>query len=338
MLYLLHGADELTRSEELTKLKAKLGDPTTISLNTTVLDARKGFSLPALIQACDALPFMAKRRLVIVEEFWSRFEAREGGRGKDRQIRLSSADENTIKELQDYLPRLPETTGLVFVESRSLQSSNPVFRLVRQQEKKAYVKEFSPPKEWELGAWVVKRMKAKGGSITAQAAEELARFIGNDLRQLDKELEKLWAYVNFQGTIRPSDVRNLVSATHTDSVFALVDAIGLRQREKAMRTLHELLAGGAAPPYLLNMIERQFRVLLQLKELQLRNATQAEMQSALGIGHSFIVEKGLRQAANFTVQALESIYQRLVEVEQQIKTGEIEDLLALDLLVVELCI
>jgi DNA polymerase III delta subunit len=61
------------------------------------------------------------------------------------------------------------------------------------------------------------------------------------------------------------------------------------------------------------------------------------MQKTLGIRHSFIIDKSLRQAQNYGMAALESIYARLADVEQKIKTGEIEDLLALDLLVVELC-
>ncbi len=337
MLYLLHGTDEFTRSEELAKLKQKLGDPTVVSLNTTVLDGRK-LTLPALTQACEALPFMAKRRLVIVEGFWSRFEPPEGARAKEKQPKMPASDTALIKGLLEYLPRLPETTGLVFVESRSLHKANPAFNAVPSDQKKtAYVKEFNPPEEGELRRWVERRMKAKGGEIMPQAAQKLARFVGGDLRQLDQELDKLWAHANFQRPVSDTDVHNLVTATQTDSVFALVDAIGLRQREKAMRVLHELLEAGAAPLYLLSMIERQFRILLQVKDLQARGVAPSGMQKTLRIGHSFIIEKSLRQAQNFSMAALESIYGRLADVEQEIKTGEIEDLLALDLLVVGLC-
>ena len=339
MLYLLHGTDEFTRSEEIAKLKQKLGDPTTVSLNTTVLDGRK-VSLAALRQACDTLPFMAKRRLVIVEGLWSRFEPPEGGKAKEKQAKMAASDSALIQGLLEYLPRLPETTGLVFVESRSLQKGNPAFKAVPADDRKvAFVKEFNPPQEREgdLARWVERRMKAKGGEILREAAQELAHNVGEDLRQLDQELDKLWAHANFQRPVNVADVRSLVSATQTDSVFALVDAIGLRQRDKAMRVLHELLEAGAAPPYLLSMIERQFRILLQVKDMQTRGVAASGMQKTLGIGHSFIIEKSLRQAQNFTMTALESIYARLADVEQKIKTGEIEDLLALDLLVVELC-
>jgi DNA polymerase-3 subunit delta len=334
MLYLLHGADEFTRSEELAKWKDKLGDPAVASLNTMTLDGRK-LSLSGLIQTCDALPFIAKRRLVIVEGFWSRFEPRERGRAKDRrEPRMSDADTALIRGFLEYLPRLPESTHLVFVENVSLTKASPAFAALGTDKKKAYIREFTIGRD--LARWIEKRMRDKGGSIAPRAAQELARFVGDDLRQLDGELEKLLAHANFQRTVTASDVHSLVSSTQQGNIFALVDAIGLRQRERAMRYLHELLDAGATPPYVLSMIERQFRILLQVKALQAGGATLSQMQKALGIRHAFVIEKSLRQAQNFSMASLEAIYAHLATVEQRIKTGEIQDVLALDLLVVEL--
>jgi DNA polymerase-3 subunit delta len=335
MLYILHGEDELTRSEKLAQWKEKLGDPTIASLNTTVLDGRKA-SLTDLIQACDALPLMGKRRLVIVEDFWSRFERRKRSRPKGEQQEVPAADAALIQGLLDYLPRLPETTRLVFVESGALQKANPVFHALPADKKRVYVQEFRPPSERSLGRWIERRMTAKGGTITSRAAQELARFVGTNLRQLDQELEKLLAYANFQRPVSVEDVHKLVSATQMSNVFDLVDAIGMRRSERAMRYLHELLDAGAPPMYLLSMIERQFRILLQVKDLQVQGATVTKMQQALGIRHAFIIEKGMRQARNFSMARLESIYGQLADVEQAIKTGEIGDWIALDVLVAEL--
>jgi len=336
MLYILHGEDEFTRSVALAKFKAKLGDVTVVSLNTTVLDGRT-LNLRSLMQACDALPFMSDRRLVIVENYWSKFEPPKKRKPKEWRPRVSAADKTFIQELVEYLPHIPETTRLVFVEERSLSKTNPAFKALPSDKNLIYVKEFKPPREYDLQRWIEQRMRAKGGTISSQAAHELARFVGHDLRQLDHELEKLLAYADFQRQVTVSDVRKLVSATQTASIFALVDAIGLRRNRQAVHYLHQLLESGAAPLYLLSMIERQFRILLQVKELQARGVTVAQMQRKLGISKAFIIEKSLRQARNFSLARLESIYEHLAEVDQAIKTGQIGDVLALDLLVIELC-
>jgi len=335
MLYILHGEDEFTRSEQLAQWKALLGDPAVASLNTTVLDGRK-VTLPNLVEACDALPFMSERRLVAVEGFWSRLEPPDGGKTKGSRRAISASDTVFVKGLMEYLPRLPDTTRLVFVESCALSKGNAAFKLASGDANAVHVKEFPQLTGRDLSRWIEDRMKVKGGVIEPRAAQQLAELVGGDQRQLDQELDKLLAYANFERPVNADDVHNAVSAKHLVDVFDLVDAIGLRRGEAALRHLHQLLDAGAAPMYLLFMIVRQFRILLQVKELLSQRATVAEMQRQLGIRHAFIVEKASRQARNYSMERLESIYLQFSRVEQQIKTGEIEELLALDLLVAEL--
>lgn len=361
MLYILHGEDELTRSEELAKLRQKLGDPIIASLNTTTLSGRD-LSLPALVLACSAIPFGAERRLVIVQDFWSRFELPKERKPKERkpkerrpeqrqpeqpqpeerQPEMSAADAALIKGLLEYLPRMPESTRLVFSESRNLEdpkARNPAFDQLPADHKGIYCKAFPAPKPGQLPRWIAQRMAAKSGSIHPQAAQELSQLVGSNLRQLDQELEKLLAYVDYERMVTVTDIRKVVASAHTINIFALVDAMGMRQTQKAVEHLHDLLDAGEHPLGLLSMIERQFRMLLQMKELRQEGAGIDDIRRTLGIPEkqTFIVEKGLRQAQHFSMARLESIYSHLAEVEQAIKTGEISDVLALDLLVVELC-
>jgi DNA polymerase-3 subunit delta len=180
-------------------------------------------------------------------------------------------------------------------------------------------------------------MRLKGSEINAAAAHELALRVGGELRQLDQEMDKLLAHTNYQGPVTLEAVRNLVSSSQSPRIFALVDAMGMRQGGQALRHLHELLESGAAPLYLLSMIERQFRILLQAKELMGQGATVQSTQKALGINQRFVVEKSLRQASRFTEERLASIHQYLANVEFSIKSGEISEILALDLLVMDIC-
>ncbi len=334
MLYVLHGEDEFTRSEQLSRWKVTLGDAATASLNTVAVDGRT-ISLAELVEVCDALPFLGSRRLVVVDGFWSRFEPQEQGRSRRKTQTLSADDQALLERLEEYLPGMPPTTRLVFVEPGALNPGNPVFHLRSVDKDQVVVKEFRAPAQRNLGRWIERRMKSKGGAITPEAGRELANLVGTDLRQLDQELDKLLAHANFERPVSVDDVRNLVSANQMTSVFDLVDAIGLRQVEPAMCSLHELLDAGAAPLYLLHMIERQFRILLQVKELGSQGAGLQEIQRELGIKHSFVVKKALHQARSFSQLRLESIFAQLADVEQAIKTGRVADLLALDVLVTE---
>ena len=336
MIYIFHGEDELGRSEELARFREKLGDPTIASLNTTVLDGRK-ISLTDLVQACDAAPFMATRRLVIVQDFFARFAPKERGKGRNP---AKDADDQPVflEKLAPYLTRMPETTALVFVEGAPLKKGgNPALKCIPVDTRMVFWREFSPPRDADLSGWISRRVAAKGGRIDPAAASELARLVGSDLRQIDQELDKLLAHANYERSLSTTDVHLLVHASQSDNVFSLVDALGLRQRERAMSFLRQLLASGAPPLYLLSMIERQFRILLQVKEMLGQRATVAQMQAALSISHEFIVRKSMRQAQSFTMERLVAIHRHLADTELAVKSGGIEDVLALDVLVVELC-
>lgn len=334
MYYILHGEDEFSRAEQVSRFRAQMGDPQFADLNTTYLDGRQT-TIGELQHACGAVPFLSDRRLVIVEGLLARLEARR--RKSEEEAGPEAAEESDpalAKSLKDYLPRLPESTRLVFVEFKTLAKNNPVLKFAESDPKNAHVKEFEELKPRALPQWIQKRVQAKGGQIDGDAVDELAAHVGADLRLLDNEIDKLLTYGNGQA-IRAADVRILVASVRESDVFALVDALGHRDPTAALRLLHAQLDQDAAPPYLLSMIARQFRLLLQMKDLAGRGSTLNAAREQLKL-HPFVAEKTWNQALNFTLPQLESIYQKLLETDLAIKTGRSEPVTALDMLVVEL--
>ena len=319
MFYLFHGEDEFSRSETVADFKKKMGDPGLAELNITVFDGRK-VALGELQHACDSVPFMADRRLVIVEGLLARLESR--------------GQKERLERLTQYLKLLPETTRLVFVENKPIGKSNPVHRLALADER-GHVKEFKPPQKTKLNRWIEQRVKKRGGQISATATETLAAFVGNDLRLLDQEIEKLVIYVDGARPISQDDVRLLVSYVQEANVFEMVDALGRRDGQRAAKLLHQLLDDDEHPLRLLGMIVRQFRIMIQVKELSERGMSQQKMAARLKL-HPFVVKKTVRQAMNFSMDQLETIYRRLLETDVAIKTGRMNDVLALDMLVVGL--
>ncbi len=312
--YVFHGDDEFTRAEVLAEFKRKLGPPDTVDLNTTFLDG-KSLTLGELRHACDAIPFLVEKRLVIVAGLLGRLTARE---------KLS-------QDLADYLPRLPETTRLVFVEEKSLPAKHPILRLAQQQER-GYVKRFDPPDEKALPRWVEERVRKHGGEIEPQAARQLAAVVGADLRLLDQEIVKLVTYANAERVIAKQDVDTLSPYAQAAVIFDLVDALGRREGSTAARTLHRLLEAGEHTLGLLGMIVRQFRLLIQVKELKARGANKSAIARSLGL-HPFPAGKLYDQATGFTAAQLETVYRHLLDTDVAIKSGEIEAEAALDMLV-----
>ncbi len=338
MFYILHGDEEFGLSEELARLRAIMAedDPAMAELNTSMLDGDR-LTLGELRHACDAIPFMTDRRLVVVKGLLGRLSPGSRRSGQAATEGEEPAANRTLREeLAAYLPNLPPTTRLVFVEDRELPSSHPILKVAEAEGKKekAFVKLCSRPKEWELAGWIRQRVQSKGGDIDREAAEMLAALVGSDLRTLDQELEKLLVYTDGQA-IAAQDVRLLVSRSRESSVFDLVDCVGRRETGRALRLLHHLLDEGEPPAYLLAMLARQVRILIQVSELQAQRLTQDEMVKRLKV-HPYVVKKGIAQAQNFTLPQLEAAHQRLVETDWSIKRGDVELVVALDMLVVSI--
>lgn len=331
MFYVLHGDNELERSERVADFKQKVGDASIRDLNVTTLDGRK-VTLGELQHAADAIPFLADKRLVIVEGLLTRLAGRKAkGDGADESTTSGTAKE-FLSGLLDYLPRLPETTRLVFVEAQPLKETQLVIKLALQQKGKT-VLEFKQPNANELAHWITERAKKHGGAFDGKASARLASLIGGDLRRLDQEIIKLITYVNTQRPVTEKDVILLVTDASTSSVFDMVDALGKRDGQRAVHELHHLLDQGENPLGLLAMIVRQFRLLIQAKELQQRNARPEEIAKQLSV-HPFVAKKIGEQARTFRDLAqLEMIYRRLLDIDVDIKTGQTADVLALDLLV-----
>ena len=324
--YIFHGADEFTRAETLADFKRRLGPPDTVDLNTTILDGGT-LTLAKLRHACDAIPFLAEKRLVIVEGLLSRLAPR-----KDRE--LSTSQRELLTALADYLPRLPETTRLVFIEDKPLPARHSMLRLA-QREERGYVKRFDPPDAKVLPRWIEKRVRKYGGEIEPQAARQLAAVVGTDLRLLDQEIAKLVTYTQSPTggqAITIADIETVVPYAQAAVVFDLVDALGRRDGRTAAQTLHRLLDAGEHPLMLLAMIVRQFRLLIQVKELKAGGGTPHDIAKALRL-HPFPARKLHTQATHFTTAQLEAVYRHLLDTDVAIKTGEIEAEVALDLLV-----
>ena len=330
MFFLIHGDNEFEISERVADFKQKIGKDSMRDLNITVLDGRKT-TLGEVQHAADSIPFLADKRLVIVEGLLTRLASRKAKDSAD-EAAPSGAAKDFLNGLVDYVPRLPDTTRLVFVEFQPLNAKHPLIKLAEQQKGKTNIT-CPQPVAGELPRWITDCAKKHGGSIEFAAAQRLATLIGGDLRRLDSELNKLITYVNAQRSITEKDVNLLVSDASTSSVFDLVDALGKREGKRAAHELHHLLDQGENPLGLLAMIVRQYRLLILVKEMQGRNLSPDAMAKELG-QHPFAIKKINEQARNYRdIAQLEAIYRRLLEIETEIKTGQTADVLALDLLV-----
>ena len=323
MLYILYGEDDFSRDEALAEIKEGLGDPAALATNTSVFEGRD-ITLDELVSTCDTMPFLGPVRLVIVRGLLGLFEPPDKGKRPPRP------KDSGWPSLKDCIGRIPDSTVLVFLDA-GLKKGNSLLKALAPA---ATVREFPALKAGKLTDWIQLRSEKRGGALSPAAARMLAELVGSNLRLLSNEIDKLCLYA-LGRTVETDDIAALVASAREPSVFAMVDAILEGRTTTATRLLHSLEDEGAAPPYLLFMITRQFRLVIQARDLLQKKSRPSDIGSALGI-RGYALEKTIEQARTHTMQRLEEVYERLLDTDVSIKTGRYRGSrgeLALDLLV-----
>lgn len=306
--YILHGDDEFSLKDHLTKLQASINDPS--QLNTTHMDGNE-VSARAVISAVCAYPFLSDARLVVVRNMLG------GKRKADTEM------------LVDELPTLPDFARLVFHEDKTLPESHAIMKLAKS-DPNGQVKHFAAPSHpKEMAPLLEKMAKGQGVSIEPQAVLALATVVPGDLRAADSEIAKLAAYVNYSRAITEADVEAMTAYVAEANIFELVDAIGQQNGRLAFTLMQRFLSEkGNEPLQIMAMIGRQFRLLILAREY-LDYGGEGTMASALGVT-DFVARKVGGQAKRFaSVKQLEDIYRKLADLDDRIKTGRIDDETAL---------
>ncbi len=318
-VYLLHGNDEFAiRSFLEERLKSKMGSETTMDITT--IDFREK-SIESIQTETQTVPFLTERRMIVLEGV----KAKIDNRSKTR-----------IEKFTAMLDALPPTTALVIIEDELLESKHWLMKWIQKNPDRSWSQIFSLPTGAAMTSWIQGQTKEMGGEIEVPAAELLASYIDEDPRLAKGEIEKLLSYVDRSRPIAEDDVHNLVADVRQGDIFEMVDAIGYGDGQKAMFMLRRLLEDNKALT-LFGMIVRQFRLLIQVRELMDQNPGLDHTAIAGVIGsHPYPVKKIMPQAKVFSLDQLKTIYNQLSEIDRSIKTFQLEEELALDLLVASL--
>ena len=212
MIVVLEGQDEFRISERISEFKLTVTPVEMREFNTTVLDGNL-ITIGELLAAVSTVPFMADKRLVIVEGLLNKLGSpRKRGASGDNLIEWS--------DFPDLFSGMPETATLLIVEKTPLPSSKVVLQILKQSK----VEKFPSLRYRELIDWINARCSILAVEMESQAIALLADSVGNELRLIDSELKKLETYSR-GNLITTSDVRLMVPYVRQQNVFRLVDAV-----------------------------------------------------------------------------------------------------------------
>lgn len=313
MLCLLHGPDSWRSRAFVQQLQQRFvreADPT--GMNSIILDGEQ-LTAADLANTVRSGGFFSKKRLVVVQ----------------RLLRQGKKDvQQAALELITH--GISDDTSLIFWETDSVDKRGSLAKRLLTEK---YSQEFLLLDDTALLRWVRDEVKTRKLNLTDAAMHELIRRTGNDLWQLNSELTKLGAVASGVA-ITPAIIAEQVAGRFDDNIFRFVDSLADGNMAVATRLLQEQRANGAEELYLLAMLIRQFRLLLQVADLP-SSMPPATIARLLKI-HPFVAKKISQQAYRFTVPQLRNIYHHLVTADNALKSSSSEPII-LDRLLVAIC-
>ena len=309
-VYLLFGDEPFLVNSYKKRLREAIAGDDTMNYNYF---EGKGPDVKEIISLADTMPFFAERRLVLID---------------DSGFFKNSAPE----ELVNYIPEIPESTCMVFVESEP----NKQNRLYKKVKDKGYAAELKKQDSDQLMRWAAGILAKDGKKITRQVMEYFMERTGDDMENIRMELEKLICYTMGREVITKEDVEAVGTVHVTNRIFEMVTAIVAGNTRKAMDLYEDLLTLKEPPMRILFLIAKQFNQILQVKELAGKGAQRSEIAAKVKVP-PFVAGKLMAQARAFTKEQILSYVELCVESEEAVKTGRLTDRLAVELLIARKC-
>ena len=306
-VYLLYGDEAYLKQNYKARFRKAVADDD--GMNTSLFEG-KDISEDAVIDIAGTMPFFAERRLIVVEN--------------------SGWFKNKAEKLPDLLESFPDTTVLLFIEDE-VDKRNRLYKAVKDR---GYICELAHPDQKQLSVWAARYLAAAGKKITASTMDRFLERVGDDMQNVRNELEKVIGYVGDEEVVTLRDVDTVTSANVTNRIFDMVRAIAARRTAEALALYNDLLTLREPPMRILFLIARQYRQLLSVKEMTAAGKDRNEIAKALKLP-AFAVGKLQQQARAYQSAALLSKVRQCIELEEAVKTGALQDRLAVELLIVE---
>lgn len=307
-VYLLYGEESYLKKQYGQKLRQALSKPDD-TMNASFYEG-KNINPGEIIDLAETLPFFADRRLIFMEN--------------------SGVFKNACEELADYMKHITETTCFVFMEDE-VDKRSKMYKAVRNAGR---VVEFPRQTQDVLTRWILSRLKRENKKITQPVMQLFLEKTGDDMENIDKELEKLFCYALDKDVISAEDVEAVCVVQTTGKIFEMVNRIAEKQQKQALELYYDLLALKEPPMRILFLIARQFQILLQVKDLKRQGYDNKFIASKTKVPE-FAVRKNIAQAGRFTIGQLRDAVADCVQTEEDVKTGILNDRMAVELLIVK---
>jgi DNA polymerase-3 subunit delta len=311
MIYFLHGQDSYRSKKKLQEIVESYKKVHRSGLNLIYFDAKQK-EFKDFLDSFKAVSMFSEKKLVILKNLFNN----------------AKFQEDFLEEIKN-LEKLKDII-IVFEEAPADQRT----KMFKSLQKYAKCQEFKFLQPAMIKKWILAEFEKNNSKIEPIAQDMLLSFVGNNLWQMSNEIKKLSNYSKGE-IVRKEDVALLVRPNIENDIFKTIDALSSKNKKQALYLIKKHIDGGDNCLYLLSMIAYQFKNLLIIKELIESKNSYSVISQKSGL-HPFVVKKNYSLCNQFSLSQLKKIYQKIFQVDSDIKTGKIEPETALNLLVSEI--
>lgn len=310
MLLFLYGKDTFRSRHQLKKMIEKFRvDRDPAGYNVVKIDATIEKEPNRIKSEILASPFLAEKRLIVVESLLM-------SKHKELQTDL-------LKRIEDN--KLPETNIVIFWEGVDSFKTKEAKALFERLQTEKFCQNFEELAGVKLNEWIEAEVKARQGKIARAAIFLIAENCKGDTWQASAIIDQVTSY-KAGAEIVVADVKLFLEEKFDDNIFNLVDAIIAGQQKKARGMIEEQYRKGEDVQFIFAMLLRQYRILLEIRDLLDREDGEDGMVSDVMAKklelHPFVVKKSMPLVKRQSMEKLRTTYRGLLDLDKKIKTGQ----------------
>lgn len=310
MIYLLYSTEKLLIDQELSKIFNKYN----VNIENIIKYNLENTSINTIIEDAQTYSMFDDKKIIIVENSYI-FSGKKG-------------IEQNIEMLESYINNYNPDTILIFtIVTEKLDERK---KIVKQINKIGQVKNLINN---DIKAFV--KNNFNDYKINNSDIDLLIERVGNNLSILNSEITKIKIYKNDDKQITTNDIISLTTKSIDTDIFKFIDNVIDKNKSDALETYNELIKLGEEPIKIIVMLANQFRLMFQVKGLTKKGYSEKDIAKILNI-HPYRVKLSLGKSKSFSDDRLLNILKRLAELDSDIKKGNIDKYLGLELFILSI--
>ncbi|MBU1955041.1 MAG: DNA polymerase III subunit delta [Candidatus Margulisbacteria bacterium] len=322
-LYLVYGDEGFLVDQKVKEIQTAFLGKNFDASHVEVIDGERA-SLSDIVYQITSVSMFSPQKVFLIKNLQ--------GKGSRRKKQKEKSSDFSI--LEDALGLIPQETCVIFIYNSAKLEAGSVYSMLEGAVECFEFKSFSEWQKDEVLSHVLALVKAAGGNIKKDVAFYLIDLVGNDLRTLNSEIQKLVNYKGSGQTIDKADIDALVSPGSI-GIFKLMTYLKQKDLRQTLNGYQKLRKFGEDPFSVLAMIGSTFRMMFQVKLLAGKLRDPFAIAKNLG-SSPYYVKQILKEVNNFDLLELKDILLKVYGADTKIKTGFDKDA-AMEILLSEIC-